>query len=109
MNGSLVEPAATMFTDVGDVRVKPSAPGPIMASVVITVPENLSGAPVLKLTETGELGHGGVGPLSAAEMVAPGLTLDPNAGVQTDVAACAGAVIKGATQAPIVAMRKVAD
>lgn len=76
-----------------------------MASVGIAVPENLSGAPVLKLTETGEMGHGGIGPLNAAEIVAPGLTLVTNAGVQTDATACAGAVIKGATQTPIAAMR----
>jgi hypothetical protein len=77
----------------------------MMMSVEATTPEFPSAAPVLKLTETGELGHGGIGPLSTAEIVAPGLTLDPNAGVQTVVTACAGAVIKGATQTPIVAMQ----
>lgn len=92
-------------TDVGDVRVKSLVPGPPIMSPPNTVPEFPAAAPVLKLTETGETGQGGVGPVSAAVMVAPGLTLEPNPGVHTKMEAWAGAVIKGAmsTKAPAVA------
>lgn len=89
----------------------------MMKSIVVaTPPENLSGAPVLKLTVTGEAGHGGVGPVSAAEIVspAPGVTVCRNPGVHTEMAAWDGAAIKGETKAvtavmPAILKEKVID
>ena len=90
-------------TEVGDVRVKLFDPVPMIMSVENTTPELPAAAPVFKLTETGEREHGGVGPVNAAEMVAPGLTLEPKPGVQTSVSAWAGEAIQGAAKKLIAA------
>lgn len=81
-------------TEVGDVRVKLLVPSPLMMSEEKTVPEFPAAAPGFRLTVTGETGQGGVGPLSAAAIVAPGATLEPNPTVQTAVAAWAGAIAR---------------
>ena len=93
--GSLLVALAATETEVGKVRTKSFVPGPRIMSAGKTTPAFAAAAPVSMLTETGEAGHGGIGPVNAAVMIAPGLTLETKPGVQTVVMDRAGEVISG--------------